>query len=272
MLVDIHMHLQMAPLLATADAVLSRARRAGVVAVVVNGTHPGDWAEVSELAGRYPRLTDEHPRVIPCFGVHPWQVGQCREGWDGELAGYLDRHPSAVGEVGLDRWIEPRDEALQERIFVRQLELARERSLPVMVHCLRAWEWLQGVLDQQAPLPRGFLLHAYGGSAELPPHFAARGAYFSFSGSTFEPRRAKLRAALLAVPMDRLLLETDAPDMLPPPEMGPVSLPGPDGRAANEPANLALVARAVAELRGVAEPVLRRQVYVNAQRFLGALL
>jgi len=264
-MIDAHVHLQMAPLLEHAAEAVARARQQGVRRLVVNGTKPADWPQVAELASRF-------PEVIACFGVHPWEVSGCGDNWQNELARWLASTPSAVGEVGLDRWIEPRDEAAQERVFRLQLDLARRFDRPVMIHCLRAWDWLQRVFAEEMPLPRGFLLHAYGGSPEMIPHFARQGAYFSFSGSTFEAKRVKLREALRQMPADRLLIETDAPAMLPPAEMQPSHLVDAEGKPANEPANLPLVYAAAARLRGEPLEQLRLQVWHNAEAFLGVLL
>jgi TatD DNase family protein len=264
-LVDAHLHLQFPELLGDVDIVVKRAKEAGVTAMVCNGTSPADWPVVADLARR-------HRCIIPCFGVHPWHVAQATAGWEDQLNRHLDAMPSAVGEIGIDRWIEPRDEMLQERVFRRQLAIARERRLPVMIHCLRAWDWLMQILASEPPLPAGMLIHAYGGSVEMIPRLSKRGALFSFTGATFEPRRQKLRDALRAVPRDRLLAETDAPSMLPPeglrvepPTCRGVPVP-------NEPGNLPLIVRAMAGERGEDETELRQAMGQNAARLLGALL
>ena len=264
-LVDAHLHLQFPELLGDADALVKRAQDAGVTAMVCNGTMPADWPLVADLARR-------HPCIVPCFGVHPWYVAQAGVGWEDELARHLDAMPSAVGEIGIDRWIEPRDEALQERVFRRQLAIARERHLPAMIHCLRAWDWLMQILDSEPPLSAGMLIHAYGGSVEMIHPLTERGAFFSFTGTTLEPKRQKLRDALRAVPQDRLLAETDAPSMLPPESM---RVQPPTCRVVptpNEPANLPLIVRAMAAERGEDEMELRQAMSQNASRLLGALL
>jgi TatD DNase family protein len=116
------------------------------------------------------------------------------------------------------------------------------------------------------------LIHAYGGSVEMIGPLVQHGAFFSFTGTTFEPKRQKLRDALRAVPQDRLLAETDAPSMLPPPHLcvlPPTSaaLPTP-----NEPANLPLIVRAIAQERAEDEQQLRQAMSRNAESLLGALL
>ncbi len=105
--------------------------------MVVNGSCEEDWPEVLKLAR-------EFPQVLPSFGYHPWYVKERTPQWQAELARFLDSVPSAVGEIGLDRWIKDCDLALQEEMFVFQLRLAAERGLPVSIHCLQAWGPLPG--------------------------------------------------------------------------------------------------------------------------------
>jgi TatD DNase family protein len=232
--------------------------------MVCNGTHPDDWLDVATLAERF-------PEILPCFGVHPWHIDKAGEAWESELRDFLARHPGAIGECGLDRWIEPRDESLQETIFRRQLVIAHELQLPIMIHCLRAWGWMLDVLNSQ-PLPPAMLIHSFGGSAELIAPLSAMNAYFSFSGNIHEPKRQRLRDALLAVPRDRLLLETDAPAMLPPEPWRTHTVTDAKGQMLNHPANLPRVYEAAAGLLGVNSADLATQLEANARRFLGALL
>ena len=260
-LIDCHVHLQEPALRNDLPRVLADARTLGVERWVCNGSTEADWPAVGELAR-------EHAGIIPCFGLHPWYIGERTPAWRETLERLLDEHPSAaVGEIGIDRWIEPRDEADQEAVFRAQLDIARRKNRPVMIHCLRAWGWLMDVLQNEPPLPAGMLIHAYGGSVELIQPLAAMGAYFSFAGNVFEPRREKVRAAVKAVPLDRLLIETDAPDMLPPPEHRSHIIEA-DGRQQNHPANLRSTLAGIAMLRGIDETALAEAIWNNAARLL----
>ena len=146
--------------------------------MVVNGCCEADWPAVAALA-------KAHPQVLPSFGYHPWYIHERSDDWEAELNRMLDAHPAAVGEIGLDRWKEGLDYEGQEEVFVTQLRIAAERNLPASIHCLKAWGRMLELL-QEGPIPeRGFLLHSYGGSAEMIPAFAALGAYFSFPGYFF---------------------------------------------------------------------------------------
>lgn len=245
-------------------AVLAHARAAGVDWQVVNGTHEGDWEQVRDLA-------QAQPGIVPCFGLHPWFVGERSQEWLVRLRAFLEATPAAIGEVGLDRWIAHPDRAAQEEVFVAQLRLARALELPLMVHCLKAWGWLRDVLAREGP-PPAMLLHAYGGAAEMVAPLAAMGAFFSFGGSVLDERRLRARAALQAVPLDRLLIETDAP-ALPPPELyRPYVVVGERGELYNEPANLPAILAGLATRRGLPADELREITWDNARRLLGRLL
>jgi TatD DNase family protein len=246
-LYDAHNHLQDERLAPHLRAILPTLAREGVVKMVVNGSSEEDWSQVLALARKY-------PQVIPSFGYHPWYVKQCTPDWQQSLVGCLDAIPSAIGEIGLDRWIKDHDLPRQEEVFVWQLALAAERDLPASIHCLRAWGRLLELL-QAGPRPRrGFLLHSYGGPQEMVAPLAKLGAYFSIPGYFAHERKIRQRETFRHVPADRLLIETDAPDQLLPDERNrhPLTDPG-SGKAINHPANLGAVYEFAAELLG--EPV-----------------
>jgi TatD DNase family protein len=261
-LVDCHIHLQDESFADDLPAVLGRAADAGVSRFACNGSSIDDWPAVTTLARK-------HAQIIPCFGVHPWYVGQQPVTWLEELRRCLLSMPGAVGEIGLDRWIDPRDEPLQERFFRQQLAIARELNRPVMVHCLRAWGWLLDVLKVEPPPAEGMLIHAFGGSAEMIRPLANMGAYFSFAGNVLEPRRWRAREALAAVPVDRLLIETDSPDLPPPKDFRSYGQARADGRIRNEPANLPRILRGIAQVRHADEAQLAEAIWQNASRLFG---
>jgi len=258
-LLDAHNHLQDERLAPYLDEILRDSRAAGITAMVVNGTCEADWPRVAELA----RQCD---LVIPSFGVHPWRVDRCSPAWRDELQRHLDAQPFAVGEIGLDRWIQGADLPRQEAVFVEQLRLAAERDLPVTIHCLKAWGRLLELL-QTEPLPaRGFLLHSYSGSADMAARLAGLGAYFSLSGYFAHERKAKQREVFKTIPRERLLLETDAPDMLPPSPAGSLA-----AAELNHPANLGQVYSFAAKLLEIPPSRLNHTVEENFQRLFGPL-
>ncbi len=263
-LYDSHNHLQDHRLDPFRTEICAGLEKLGVAEAVVNGTQESDWEAVANLA-RY------HPWIRPSFGLHPWFVATRTDHWRDNLARQLDANPRAViGEVGLDRWIDGHDISVQLPIFVHQLTLAAERNLPVAIHCLKAWGALQDALHQSPPPERGFLLHSYGGPAEMVEGFTKLGAYFSFSPYFLRQGKERQRDVFRQVPLERLLVETDAPDMAPPDDRNAHPLrKSATSEALNHPANLAVAYAGLAEIRGVSEAVLAQIVEENYQRLFG---
>lgn len=265
MLIDAHNHLYDRRLVPHLPAVAAAARLAGVKWMVVNGTCERDWPLVAALAR-------DLPEVVPSFGLHPCRVMLTSPDWRTALLRHLDSMPSAMGEIGLDRRIEPRDEAAQGEAFGWQMDVARERNLPVAVHCVQAWGWLDKMLGAHPPPTRGYMLHAFGGSVESLRAHVRRGAYISIAANVALERKAALREALREVPADRLLLETDSPDILPPEHLGCDILFDEDGEPLGQPANLRQIAAYVASIRGEDPEALIAQVAANARRFFHPLM
>jgi TatD DNase family protein len=266
---DSHAHLQDPELAPHLEAAMRRAGMAGVRHIVCNGTQESDWPLVAQLAKQ---TAATHPTVIPCYGLHPWHVEERSGQWLNHLETALTAGPSGVGEIGLDRWIEPHDEPAQENVFRAQLELARHLNRPVMIHCLKAWDWLMRILREEPPPAAGILLHAFGGPLECIKPLADRGAYFSFAGDVLNERKVQKRAALLHIPPERLLLETDSPDMIPPEPFRVPALAGEHRKLLNEPANLAPILRGLAGLLGEDPEVLAIRVFENSRRFFQPIL
>lgn len=280
-LFDAHNHLQDGRLEARRPRLLAEARAAGVARMVVNGSTEADWPAVAALAREQPDL------ILPAFGLHPWYLRERGDGWETRLAAQLDATPRAgVGEIGLDRWIlecpsaaraavasgleaPPPPLAEQEEVFCAQMRLAAELDRPASIHCLRAWGRLVERLRAGPRPARGFLLHSYGGPAELVAPLAKLGAYFSFPGYFLHTRKARQREAFQAVPPGRLLVETDAPDQLLPEALDRHPLRDADGRALNHPANLAAVYEGLAALRGMPVTELAARTEENFHRLFG---
>jgi len=252
-LFDSHNHIQDERLLPDIKNVMERASKAGVSAMGAKGCSEADWPRVVELAGVY-------EGVHPSFGLHPWFIKKRSAEWMRLLEEFLVEYPEAgVGEIGIDHAIEDRDDADQESVFLAQLELARRLERPVSIHCRQAWGRLIELLDGFGELPRGMLIHCYGGSAEVAQELVERGGYISFSGSITRPNNKKAEPAINAIPADRILIETDAPDILP---------TGAEGNL-NEPAHVRLVLAKAAELRGMPPAELAELTFANARRFFG---
>lgn len=263
-LFDAHNHLQDERFGGRQAELVAACRVAGIARMVVNGACESDWPSVADLARQHPDL------VIPSFGYHPWHIGERTPGWREVLERQLDLTPRAViGEAGLDRWKPGLGYAGQEEVFVAQLHLAAARNVPVSIHCLRAWGRLHDLL-RAGPRPVcGVLLHSYGGPPEMVPALAALGAYFSFPGYYLHGRKARQRETFRVVPPDRLLVETDAPDQLLPPEAIPRSLVASDGRPLNHPANLDAVYAGLAAFLGEPVAALSARTATNFHRLFG---
>jgi len=255
---DAHNHLQDPRLDDVRGQFLADHARLDILGMVVNGTQESDWPAVG-------RLARENPAVIPSFGLHPWRVAGRSPDWLADLESRLEPGAAAIGEIGLDRWVEPRDDGDQEAVFIAQLRLAQRLNLPVTIHCLRAFGRLLELLREVGPPPAGFLLHAYGGPVEMLTQFEGLGAYFSFSGHFAHERKEKAREVFKAVPLDRLLVETDAPDMPPPAAMRL----GPAESEINHPGNLPTIQAFLAGLRGMDHLAISAQLEANFNRLFG---
>lgn len=264
-LYDAHNHLHDGRFGLRQADLLTVCRAVGVARMVVNGSCEEDWPQVLALART-------QPQVLPSFGYHPWYVHERTPEWERTLAGLLDQIPSAVGEVGLDRWKPGLDYEGQEDVFVAQLCLASARDLPVSIHCLQAWGRLLDLLREHPRPARGFLLHSYGGSREMVTPLAKLGAYFSFPGYFLHERKSRQREAFRAVPPDRLLIETDAPDQSLPDELNahPLTQPG-TGAPLNHPANLPAVYHGLARYLGEPVESLATRIETNFLRLFGGL-
>lgn len=210
-LFDSHCHLQDPKIFSMAPQVIRQSLDTGVFHFAVNGVSEKDWPLVKEMS-------DQYPSIIPNFGIHPWYVTERTPNWMNTLKGLLRSTPAAaVGEIGLDKGTKGRqiDFTDQVEVFRQQLQLAQELRKPASIHCVRAFGDLLEILKSMGPFPAGVILHSYLGSAEMVPEFVKLGAYFSFSGFLMSVKESKAKKMLKAVPADRILLETDAPDALP---------------------------------------------------------
>lgn len=266
---DAHNHLHDDRFGGRQTELLSAAAHEGVTGMVVNGACEEDWPQVLELARR---ATPSTPRIIPSFGYHPWYVHERSGDWQKNLARFLDQAPSAVGEIGLDRWKPGLAYAGQEEVFIAQLRLAAERNLPSSIHCLQAWGRMFDLL-KAGPRPEcGFLLHSYGGPKEMVKPFADLGAYFSLPGYYAHDRKERQRETFRHVPAERLLIETDAPDQMLPETRSAHSLNDlATGKSLNHPANLRAVYEFAAELLAESLETLSARVEQNFIRLFGKL-
>lgn len=254
---DAHNHLQ-DPRLGDSAPVIGEMRAAGIGRCIVNATRESDWPAVEALALAEPDF------VLPAFGIHPWQAQSATEGWQDRLAEMLEKHPQAsIGECGLDRWVSSPTIEIQRPVFRDQVKLACDMKRPLTIHCLKAWGPLFEVFAELPPPV--FLMHSFNGSLETARRLIPLGAYFSFSGHFLHERKAAVLDMFRQLPQDRILLETDAPDMCPPAEH--VIRPLPENL--NHPANLPAIGRALAAALGMSAGDLAELTRNNAARCFG---
>lgn len=255
---DSHNHLQDSRL-GDPGQLIAAMKQAGVARCVVNATREADWQAVANMAATEPDL------ILPAFGIHPWHAHTASTDWQDRLASLLEEHPQAsIGECGLDSWITTPPLEIQHPIFIQQLQLARKLDRPLTIHCLKAWGALFDAFSE-APPPSRFLMHSFGGSIETARRLIPLGAFFSFSGHFLHPRKSAVLDVFRQLPPDRILLETDAPDMLPPPQL--ITHPLPENL--NHPANLPAIGQALAAALGMAPETLAETTRLNARRCFG---
>jgi len=260
-LIDSHCHLDFPQFDNDREAVVQRAREAGVEIII----NPGADLESSRRAVA---LAECYPEVYAAVGVHPHQAKSVTDEVVAELR-RLAAHPKvvAIGEIGLDfyRDLSPRD--VQRQAFRQQLALAAELDLPVIVHSREAHddvmailtEWLRdSKLKAQSSKLKG-VLHAFSGDRAMAERMFELGFCVGIAGPVTFLNAHRLRALVRELPLERLLIETDAPYLAPHPYRG----------KRNEPARVALVATAVAELHGMAETAVASQTAANARRLFG---
>lgn len=265
-MIDVHGHLDDESFDADRAAVLRRAREAGIDVAILAGVDPEGWRRQAALVRAHPSPTAESPALAFTAGVHPGVVAKddddSLDRMLEDLAAFVPASGAAgIGELGLDRsrWSPPESLPRQERAFRAQLALARDLDLPLNLHVVKAHARALEILEADGLPRRGGLVHAYSGPAELVPRYLALGLHVSFSGTVSYPDAEKRRRAARAVPLDRLLVETDSPDMSPTPFRG----------ARNEPSRLPFVLAALAEARHEDPTALLAATTRNARALFG---
>ncbi len=231
--IDTHCHLDAAEFDADRDAEYARAVAGGVAIQVVPAISRDNFAAVAATCERY-------PGCLPAWGLHPMLLHVHRPGHLADLRAQIELlRPVAVGEIGLDFFVEDPDRAAQEFFLVEQLKLARDHDLPVLLHCRRANDELLKHLRRIGV--RGGIAHAFNGSRQQADAFIKLGFKLGFGGAFTWPRANNLRRLAAELPLDAIVLETDSPDI------PPVWI----GRGRNAPGELPRIAQVLAELRGI---------------------
>jgi len=255
LLIDSHCHLDDEQFEGDRPAVIERARVAGIEYMLTIGT--GNGPPDLEAAVR---LSDRYDFVYATVGVHPNDAPKCEEKTFENLERLL-AHPKvvALGEIGLDyHWGVPKE--AQMPVFLRQLEIAAQARLPIVIHTRDAWDDTIDVLREHWA-PRGLpcIMHCFTGNTKRAETCLELGFHLAFGGVITFPKAAEARDAARITPRDRLLIETDAPYLAPVPYRG----------KRNEPAYVVHTAQALADLRGASIAELGTQVTQNFEALFG---
>lgn len=250
-LVDSHVHIDDVSFDGDRVQVLARADDAGIRQMVVPGIDAASWPRIAALCAR-------HAGLVPAYGLHPLFLARHSPGDLGALREWLaDGSAVALGEIGLDFYVEELDRGLQQHYFEAQLALAHEFDLPVIVHARRAVEEVVLAL-RQVPGLRG-VVHSFAGSEQQAERLYDMGFHLGIGGPITYPRAKRLRRLVARMPLEHLLLETDAPDQ---PNAGHQG-------ARNEPVRMLETLQTIADLRGEPAEAIAAATTANARRLFG---
>ena len=247
-LVDSHSHLDAAEFDADRGTVVARARAAGVTRQLVPAVDAASWPKLREVCAGVPGL-------FPAYGLHPTFLAGHRPRHLDELRAWIERErPLAVGECGLDYFVEGLDRDAQATFFEGQLRLAREFDLPLIVHARRAVDAVIAAVRKVGGL-RG-VVHSFSGSLEQAEQLWKLGFMLGLGGPVTYERARRLRKLAATMPIEHLLLETDAPDQ-----------PDSNHRGQrNEPARITTVLECIAALRDAPPDQIAAATTANAER------
>jgi TatD DNase family protein len=269
-MIDSHAHLDSPRYDEDRDALLARAYDAGVRAVlsIGIGEGPDTMHQALDLARQY-AATPNMPKIYASAGVHPHEAQQAGEAAYAKLD-HLLQQPEvlACGEIGLDYFYDHSPRDIQKAAFSRQMEIAAGRKKPIIIHCrpsenaTNAWDDTLAILEQEwKPSGLGGILHCFTGEWDHARRAMDLGFLISFAGNVTFPKAQPIRDALAQVPLDRMLIETDAPFLAPVPNRG----------KRNEPAWVAQVAAKVGEVHGIAAEDVAFGTTKNFHRFFGTI-
>lgn len=250
-LIDTHTHLDFADFDADRTALLAESRALGVRRMVVLGVYQDNWQRVWDLV-------QSDSDLYAAFGLHPVYLDQHQPEDLSELGAWLERlaghrQVCAVGEIGLDYFIETLDRERQQALFEAQLQLAADFNLPALIHVRRSHAAVIATL-KRLRLKRAGIIHAFAGSKEEAREYIKLGFKLGLGGAATWPQALRMHRVLAELPLDAVVLETDSPDM------APAMYPG----ERNSPAHLPAICAALAAIMGVSAEQLAAASSANA--------
>ena len=254
---DTHCHLNHEDLFNNLDEVLESAKKVGVEKILVVG-----WDKASSLKAI--ELAEQYDFIYAAIGFHPTELNGVTEEDFNEVMAYID-HPKvvAVGEIGLDyHWVkDPGERQIQKEWFVKQINFANLHQKPISVHNREAFEDCLKILKEHPPIYSG-VMHCYSGSVELLDEVLKLNMYIGLDGPLTFTNAKTPKEVCEKVPLERLLLETDAPYLAPHPLRGTV----------NEPKNIALVLDEVTRIKGLSKKHISDAIFENSCRLFNIKL
>jgi TatD DNase family protein len=253
-LIDAHAHIDFPHFAEDREAMLDRARAAGMTTLLAIGTGPGP--EKLDAALPYAEL---HDWIYTTVGIHPHEAKEVTAEHLEQL-GKLAKHPKVIawGEIGLDYFYDHSPREVQKQVFRDQMDLARAAKLPIIIHCRDAWaDCLEMIQKHWRPSGLGGILHCFTSTLEDARRGIDMGFMVSFAGNATYPKTHNLRDVAKALPLESLLIETDSPYLAPQPYRG----------KRNEPAYVAEVARTVASVRDCSPEEFAADTAGNFRRF-----
>jgi len=255
-LIDSHAHIDFPQFDDDRDAMLGRARAAGVTTLLAIGSGPGP----EKLDAAIP-FAEQHDWIYATIGTHPHEAKDFTPQHLDQLS-KLAEHPKVIawGEVGLDYFYDHSPRKVQDRVFRDQLARAHQARLPIIIHCRDAWSDCLQILDEVwRPTGLGGILHCFTSTLEDAQRGLDMGLLISFAGNATYPKAANLRDVAKALPLEKILIETDSPFLAP---------QGLRGKR-NEPAHVAEVAKAIATVRNLHPEEVASATAANFRRFFG---
>jgi len=253
MFFDSHCHLDHPLLSSDLPGLIAAAKSAGISRFLVPGVDPAGWPGIAALSSRF-------PEIYPAFGVHPMHAALLTPETASALLS-LAPSAAAIGEIGLDYALSDPPRETQRHAFRAQLRIAVRARLPVLIHCRQAFRDLLDILTEEGVERVGGVMHAFSGSPEVARDCVQLGLHISLAGTVTFRNAVRPLAVAAAVPLERLLLETDAPDLAPEPHRGGVNLPE----------FLLETAARVAQIRGITLDELSRATTENALRLFSPI-
>jgi TatD DNase family protein len=253
-LIDSHAHIDFPQFAEDRDAMLERARAAGVSTIVAIGTGPGP--EKLDAAIPY---AEAHDWIYTTVGIHPHEAKEVTPAHLETLA-RLAQHPKVIawGEIGLDYFYDHSPRDVQARVFRDQMELACAAKLPIIIHCRDAWEDCLNVLEEVwKPTGLGGILHCFTSTLDDARRGIDMGFMVSFTGNVTYPKAQAIRDVAKDLPLSNILIETDSPYLAPVPHRG----------KRNEPAYVAEVAKVLASVRNLQPQEIAETTAGNFRRF-----